>query len=367
MKNIIFVAALLMSLTVRAQVNPREGFIITNQKDTVYGMIDYRTNDKNSQQCTFKADNASEYVTYAPGQIAGYRFKDSGKYYVSRDFGEDGVFFAEFLVNGMMNLYRREVGYRKIYYLENENGEVVRYENFDEHLDYDEREAKVRAQGLVSQVYKSQRAVDDVKFNKMSDKQMIKMVKDYHEDVCTSGDDCIQYEYDARKEGRISVRPTVYVGGGYAACYDKDVWSKYYKGGGFFTIGAGIDLDRSRYGTGMMFQLSCLYSRYTDKDNGNHFSSLSFNLGPMFRFGAENSVRFTARAGLAFDGFTSSITDGYSDLEKNFHTTTSFLGIYGGCGIELPIGKHAVNFNIEYRSLSWTEVGIFQGTIGFRI
>ena len=119
MRNIILIAALLVSLTANAQVNPKEGFIITNLNDTVYGMVDYRTNDKNAQQCTFKADGASEYVTYAPGQIAGYRFKESGKFYVSRNFDEDGEFFAEYLVNGILNLYRREIGYRKIYYIEN--------------------------------------------------------------------------------------------------------------------------------------------------------------------------------------------------------------------------------------------------------
>ena len=61
--------ALFLTLVTKAQVNPKEGFIITNQKDTIYGMIDYRTNTINAQQCVFKADDASEYVKYTPGQI----------------------------------------------------------------------------------------------------------------------------------------------------------------------------------------------------------------------------------------------------------------------------------------------------------
>ena len=54
--------ALFLTLVTKAQVNPKEGFIITNQKDTVYGMIEYRTNTINAQQCVFKANDASEYV-----------------------------------------------------------------------------------------------------------------------------------------------------------------------------------------------------------------------------------------------------------------------------------------------------------------
>ena len=67
MKIISIAIALFVSLVTNAQVNPKEGFIITNEKDTIYGMIEYRTNHINAQQCVFKANDASEYVKYTPG------------------------------------------------------------------------------------------------------------------------------------------------------------------------------------------------------------------------------------------------------------------------------------------------------------
>ena len=115
MRKILFTFLLLISLMADAQINPKEGFIITNQKDTIYGLIDYRSNTVNAKECTFKANNESEYKTYAPGQISAYRFKETGKFYISKKYENEDEVFAEFLISGMMNLYRVEMGFRKIY------------------------------------------------------------------------------------------------------------------------------------------------------------------------------------------------------------------------------------------------------------
>ena len=256
--------ALFLTLVTKAQVNPKEGFIITNQKDTVYGMIEYRTNTINAQQCVFKANDASEYVKYTPGQILGYRFKESGKFYVSKKFDNNEEFFAEFLVDGIMNLYRKEKGFRQIYYLENEEGKVVQYENMDGDMNYDQRTANMRAQELLQQVYKSQRAIDDIKPNSMSDKQMIKMVRDYHEDVCTSNEECIKYEYDDSKE-KTKCYLSVFAGGGYGSCSDSEIWYGIRRSN-TFTVGASLDIDGGRFAKGMLFQLIGSYSGVRSKN-----------------------------------------------------------------------------------------------------
>ena len=55
MKKIFFFLLLgtMMSLQMRAQVNPKPGFIITNHGDTIRGNIDFRTNERLSRQCEF--------------------------------------------------------------------------------------------------------------------------------------------------------------------------------------------------------------------------------------------------------------------------------------------------------------------------
>ena len=71
-----------MSATVFAQGNYKEAYIITLQNDTVYGFVDFSTDENNSKQCNFKKTlSATDVTQYAPGEIYGYRFVEEGKFY----------------------------------------------------------------------------------------------------------------------------------------------------------------------------------------------------------------------------------------------------------------------------------------------
>ena len=109
MKKMIIFALLAFSATAAtAQTNPKPGFIITNDGDTVRGVIDFRTNERLSRQCDFWADGGGGGVTYKPGDIEGFRFDNGGKYFVTRRLnvtGEPELYFAEFMVQRLMNLY----------------------------------------------------------------------------------------------------------------------------------------------------------------------------------------------------------------------------------------------------------------------
>lgn len=85
-KVLLLLLTLLFSSVIYSQENPERGFIITNNNDTIYGMLDFRTERLNSKQCAFKADTSDEYKTYTPDDIVGYRFMKNGKFYVSKQF-----------------------------------------------------------------------------------------------------------------------------------------------------------------------------------------------------------------------------------------------------------------------------------------
>ena len=61
----------IFATTTMAQTNPKPGYIITNDGDTVRGIIDFRTNEKLSKQCDFWANGGSEGKIYKPGDIEG--------------------------------------------------------------------------------------------------------------------------------------------------------------------------------------------------------------------------------------------------------------------------------------------------------
>ena len=72
-KQISTFVMLLGILPLKAQIDPQAGYIITNENDTLRGIIDYRTDAKNSRSCLFVADGETEYKEYLPNEIKCYR------------------------------------------------------------------------------------------------------------------------------------------------------------------------------------------------------------------------------------------------------------------------------------------------------
>ncbi len=194
---------LLLLPALYAQSNYRPGFIITLQKDTVYGEIDYRTDEMNARRCVFRSQTSSaEPVTYHPFDILGYRFTDDGKYYVSKNielkYGVPKPVFLEYLLQGMKSLY----------YYETEDNIPIYF------VEDKERLVKVDAPKLSNQIVKMQfkgqtdryipslryafkdcpslsSKIDRARFER---KDIIKIAKEYHYAMCTSNEDCIEFE-----------------------------------------------------------------------------------------------------------------------------------------------------------------------------
>lgn len=90
------------SVTLYAQTDFRSGYIIKNQGDTLYGLIDYRSDLKMSLTCKFKNDN-NEIIEYTPSDILAFRIINS-TFYISRIIN-DRKSILEFLINGKVNIY----------------------------------------------------------------------------------------------------------------------------------------------------------------------------------------------------------------------------------------------------------------------
>lgn len=78
----------------------RDGFIITTENDTIYGLVDSKTNARNYESCLFIDE--SEIREFSPTQINGYGFSND-KLYKS---GVKEQVFVEVLVLGSISLYR---------------------------------------------------------------------------------------------------------------------------------------------------------------------------------------------------------------------------------------------------------------------
>jgi hypothetical protein len=109
MKKVLFfiIIQLNFSETSFCQADFRQGYIITNSLDTIHGLINYRSNIRNAQNCLFKPSEDEKCTEYAAKDIFGYRFIND-KYYVSKEVIIDSTKekrFLEFLLHGVIDLY----------------------------------------------------------------------------------------------------------------------------------------------------------------------------------------------------------------------------------------------------------------------
>jgi hypothetical protein len=111
----------------KGQTDFRSGYVINNQNDTIYGLIDYKVATKNMNKCDFKANEKSEIKEFSPTDVKGFRFKDS-KYFISKDVivnGEKIALFLEFLIDGTADLYSFNNGTSPRFFIQKSDGEIT--------------------------------------------------------------------------------------------------------------------------------------------------------------------------------------------------------------------------------------------------
>lgn len=104
---IIFILTFLLSKENKAQANFEKGYILTSERDTIFGEIDNKDYHSNSQFCDFKRNNSDSIIRFYPDRIYGYRFIN-GKFYISRNIkieNKNLVVFMEFLIHGQLDIY----------------------------------------------------------------------------------------------------------------------------------------------------------------------------------------------------------------------------------------------------------------------
>lgn len=87
----------------------QQGYIVTNQLDTLWGSIVLKVEKVNAVQCQFKANQSDSVTTYLPYEIKSYRLLENGNLYVSEQITLKGEqqksVLREFLQQGEVELY----------------------------------------------------------------------------------------------------------------------------------------------------------------------------------------------------------------------------------------------------------------------
>ena len=385
MKNFFLFVLLAFSATaIMAQTNPKPGYIITNNGDTIRGTIDFLSNKKLSRQCVFWANGVGEGKTYKPGEIEGFRFDNNGKYFVTRQlnvYGNPELFFAEFMVQGMMNLYCVADSYDEYFFFEREDGEMARltnrsvlssstiHEANDIKLEQKEQYGKVKL--LLKDSWK---ACQDMNETDLTRKKLVKVVRDYHSDVCRDGSSCMVYEYKDEAD-KMKTHLKAFAGYAYYSherTENQNLPDENYHGS-TFEVGIGVEVDIERVMKGGSVELGVAYSpkakfEHDTKVKGGiepshttyEKSRLTFALGVVKRFGKGKIVPLVRGGGFYMFHHGNHETRIYQSKQivDIPWENTAHYGIYLGGGAQMAVGKHYARLHADwYKSLEGSGTG----------
>lgn len=205
----IILFALLASASLHAQTNPKSGYVIMNENDTIAGTIDYLSDSRNCKECHFKPQGSDVVIIYKPLDILGFRFTGNGAYYVRKHLtinGERKDVFAEMLVKGGVSLYYYCEAGEDYYFFEGEDGDLCGIK--DDHLSIsdtkEEYAEKMRSRRKsmegVPTVFKHDMATcQELWMMEFSPQKAASLVKRYDDSFCQSSGECVVYQFDAKK------------------------------------------------------------------------------------------------------------------------------------------------------------------------
>jgi hypothetical protein len=209
MKVFIVISLLFIQLVSFCQTSQAFGYIVSNQGDTIVGLIDIQTNNQNSRSCIYRANEESKSKKYLPSEIKAFGL-DNGSVYLSKqiDFnGEVGYYFLEYLVNGNVNLYYLEEQNLGYYYIEKDSIFTQLSKN-DKVIVNEGREYLLenKYKGVLSYLYRDspdmQSSIQNTTF---THKSLINVTKEYNTNMCPD-EECIVYKKSTKT--RIALEPT---------------------------------------------------------------------------------------------------------------------------------------------------------------
>ena len=346
-----------------AQINLREGIVITLSGDTLHGSIDYRTDRMNAEKCYFIQDGHNDPITLAPVDIQGYRFVDNGRYYVSKKIQDeetkrDTTLFLEYVVRGQLSLYR--LGNSKdegIYFLENEEGKLARFHTTkSSESGHERRERLSEALAITSQSESTQQMLWKSGNNRSN---IVKSIFNYNQEVCPDGN-CELFEYRAKKTPKKErfIFPTIAIGLDqyYLTNHTKKGTESFSIPTAAFTL--GTDIHFTRFSKGLFGRISATYRHFHFKDNSFFTSSYIHGISKHFR---QSWRDWTFKAGLGYQwkkhriqpqiygGFLASFFTMKATYRKEHdHSRLEHQGLFVGSGIVLPMRHNALLFNCEF-------------------
>lgn len=386
LKCAVLAVMALVPTMLHAQLNPKQGFIITQQNDTVYGTIDYLSDKKCAYECRFKADGDTEYKVYKPGDINAFRFTNNGVFYVTKTLpveGQQKTFFAEFLLQGgVCLLHHKEFG-SDYYYFIDEDGQVASVKNDNEAgsnynpLQESAIVKRAKLKEALMLLSKSEKAQNELWTKDITSENLTSIVRDYDMEYCTSSGDCVQFRYSEKASRNVVAKIRFQAGLGICTNNLKAAEDAYQSEDFSMTkvvpqLGIGADLLLPRSSNNWSLQVLGLVSRWSSSKEIVYYSrefptktcelkyiDLELQLGVVYSFKPQSKYSPVLRGGLVAEkpvDCTRKNLNLYEVYKKDIVSVG--YGFYLGAGVDLPIQHHLLRLAAEYKWANFKNSGL---------
>ena len=347
------------SSNIFAQSNFKQGYIISLQRDTIYGLINYRTDRLNAKCCIFQKKECTESREIPPGEILGYRFTDNERYYISRSIEvEKGkqaeLVFLECLIQSVNSLYfYNDDSEDGIYYMENE-GKLIKLNR---------NNTEKEATGLYPKSMKNCLPALNYFLNGFPDLQtqfnqapftrnkVIEIVKAYNDKICNNPEECILFKTE-EKAHNLNVAITPYGG------ITKYKTAKSTYAGDQINIkssylaGINVAFSSSRFMSSFALSIDLSISKLNvlEVEGRDNYSgtSLTGKIGIRYRYPSKIGIRPLIEAGLLSQGMFFSNDDSL----QNTHYIDNQInpGAYVNAGAQIRLTrnwKHSLDLRVQ--------------------
>lgn len=355
-----------------AQKDFRDGYIITMENDTIYGKVEYRTNNPNYQSCVFKKD--LKLKAYSAEQLKGFGYKNN-KYFFS---GIVKSSFVEVLVSGYMSLYK----FQSYYLVRKDGGKIIKLED---KVSVDGFKEKVKDNGWKDDIYyliydrfpfnSVPNATDIVNNLRLNDEDLTKFVVQYNNRK--------QSDFKDFKRSRPWAKVDYGVTAGVvkSSINIKNESSQFYNTANYSlksvdpTYGLALELTLPRISENLAIQPEVYFvkAKYSDLVTFNglnieycdtyiDLTTIAVPLSIKYSF-PKNKYSFFVQGGMEYDCNIKSNTLFLGEVVNNHVVTTlpeakafdvnkTQLGLWGGVGVSKPFGSFKISANIRYCTMS---------------
>lgn len=198
---IAILALLIIGETVIAQARLESGTVFLRNGDSLQVSIDIIKTENNFQYCYFHPEGANEEQAIGAEEINGFTL-DIGRKFISKTVEVEGeiiTVIAEYLVEGINSLFVYRINTEE-YYILTAPGKpdmVIKHELQNTQLETGE-DVKIRSnryKGLLTYLMEDAPTLHPtINSMTLSQKSLVNLSTEYHDLVCTTGEECIVYK-----------------------------------------------------------------------------------------------------------------------------------------------------------------------------